>query len=84
MILGKVTIITVHKEVPFQKTEKDMREPLLDDGFNLITMQPTQQEIKDQIKALQRESTRLYQKNYYDTVTKQKRREQSIRNRTNT
>jgi len=46
-------------------------------------MQPTKQEIKDQIKALQRESTRLYQKNYYETVTKQKRREQSYRNKNN-
>jgi hypothetical protein len=46
-------------------------------------MQPIQQEIKDQIKALQRESTRLYQKNYYETVTKQKRREQSRINKLN-
>jgi hypothetical protein len=39
-------------------------------------MQPTQQEIKEQIKALQRESTRIYQHSYYINVTKQKRREQ--------
>ena len=46
-------------------------------------MHPNQQEIKDQIKALQRESTRLYQREYYFRVTKQKRREQSFRNKNN-
>ena len=45
---------------------------------------PTQQEIKDQIKALQRESTRIYQREYYFRVTKEKRRKQSEKNRTNT
>jgi hypothetical protein len=47
-------------------------------------MQPTQQEIKDQIKALQKESTRIYQSNYYFSKTKEKRRKQSEKNRTNT